>query len=636
MTYSAVPLGLEFQVNTNWANSQTGSQIAALPGGGYVIVWESYIGTTVPGTSDLNVYDVKGQILDASGTPVGAEFTVNSGPRFTSFEPAVTALDGGGFVVVFNSNSHVVGSYTGGEIAMRVYDAAGVPLGIETRINSATGGVQKQPDITELTGGGFVVVWNNAYEISAQVFDAAGAAVGGEFQVNTFTTSYQEQPRVSGLSDGGFVVTWESEGGDGADDGISGQRYSALGVAVGSEFVINTTTADDPREPAITTLSDGSIVVVWKSYSQDSVGGWGIFGQRYDVTGVPSGGEFQVNTYTLFHQYNPTITATLDGGFVVAWTDSDDYSGGQDGSQGGIYMQRYAADGSPVGDETLVNSTTAEHQDDPDIQTLEDGSLLVSWQSNLQDGSSFGIFAQKFAAQMVGGDADDVFVGTPGVDLFYGGDGNDTLSGASGNDTLVGDAGEDVLSGGVGDDFLEGGTEWDTLSGGVGKDTLLGGAGRDVLRGHGDNDVLNGGTGGDWLYGGDFRDALNGGADNDMLFGGQGMDTLRGQDGRDTLDGGSDRDVLYGGAAADTFVFSDGFGLDTIADFSAHDREVIDLSGVTSITDFDDLLNNHLDFGAPSDIAVIEADISNQITLTGVTLGEIGYGRAYSEEDFIF
>ena len=56
------------------------------------------------------------------------------------------------------------------------------------------------------------------------------------------------------------------------------------------------------------------------------------------------GSEFRVNTYTSNDQLYSSVTALADGGFVVTWS-----SYGQDGSGYGIYGQRYAADGTPVG-----------------------------------------------------------------------------------------------------------------------------------------------------------------------------------------------------------------------------------------------------------------------------------------------
>ena len=75
-------------------------------------------------------------------------------------------------------------------------------------------------------------------------------------------------------------------------------------------------------------------------------------------TALRSGSEFRANTYTSSDQIYSSVTALNDGGFVVTWS-----SEGQDGSGYGIYGQRYAADGSPVGDEFRANTYTTNAQD---------------------------------------------------------------------------------------------------------------------------------------------------------------------------------------------------------------------------------------------------------------------------------
>jgi len=83
----------------------------------------------------------------------------------------------------------------------------------------------------------------------------------------------------------------------------------------------------------------------------------------------------------------------------------------------------------------------------------------------------------------------------------------------------------------------------------------------------------------------------------------------------------------------DTFVFAGSFGADTITDFSSNDAEDIDLSGVANITNFTDLVMNHLSNNGGT--AQIE-DGANSILLQGVAFADVGVGQLYSEEDFIF
>ena len=54
---------------------------------------------------------------------------------------------------------------------------------------------------------------------------AQAAPAGGEFQVNTTDSDFQGSQSVAMDSDGDFVVTWQSDGQDGSDNGIYGQRY---------------------------------------------------------------------------------------------------------------------------------------------------------------------------------------------------------------------------------------------------------------------------------------------------------------------------------------------------------------------------------------------------------------------------
>ncbi len=45
-----------------------------------------------------------------------------------------------------------------------------------------------------------------------------------------------------------------------------------------------------------------------------------VYAQRYDVDGSAVGTEFRVNTTTLGSQNYPSMTGLADGGFVVTWT----------------------------------------------------------------------------------------------------------------------------------------------------------------------------------------------------------------------------------------------------------------------------------------------------------------------------
>ena len=270
----------------------------------------------------------------------------------------------------------------------------------------------------------------------------------------------------------------------------------------------------------------------------------------------------------------------------------------------------------------------------------------------------------------------DTLTGDAGVNKIRGHGGNDIIYGLAGNDVLYGDRGNDRVYGGGDNDRVYGGGDNDRVYGGSGHDKLYGQAGVDRLFGQGGHDILSGGAGGDLLNGGggtdtasyadtfvgvtadlanpgvntghatgdiyvgienflgsSYNDNLAGDAGANRLTGGDGNDRLYGRGGNDVLIGGSDDDLLNGGGGLDTFIFADGFGSDTLRNFSANDGETIDLSDLTNITDFSDLVTNHLNNnGGTAEIV----DGANTILLDGVDFADVGVGLLYSADDFQF
>ena len=108
-------------------------------------------------------------------------------------------------------------------------------------------------------------------------------------------------------------------------------------------------------------------------------------------TPLPVGSEFRVNTYTTSGQRYPSVAMDSDGDFVVSWQ-----SLGQDGSSYGIYAQRYDNAGVAQGAEFRVNTYTTSQQFYPSVAMDNDGDFVVSWQSFEQDGSNDGIYAQRY------------------------------------------------------------------------------------------------------------------------------------------------------------------------------------------------------------------------------------------------
>jgi len=268
----------------------------------------------------------------------------------------------------------------------------------EERVNTYTPNYQYSPSISFLADGSYVVVWTSREQdgsndgVYAQRFSASGVPQGPEFRVNTTTGNHQLDPEVTALSDGGFVVVWTDQGGaDGSGYGVYGQRYNAAGVAQDSEFRVNTYTSSTQYQPSVA-AHDGGFVVIWTSYGNTGdTSSYGVYTQRYTNAGATVGTETRVNTTTSDQQYEPSVAARADGSYVVVWRSDN-----QDGSGAGVYFQRYDTNGATQGSETRANTTVASDQYEPRLAMLSDGGFVIVWTSYGQDGSGEGIYAQRY------------------------------------------------------------------------------------------------------------------------------------------------------------------------------------------------------------------------------------------------
>ena len=216
--------------------------------------------------------------------------------------------------------------------------------------------------------------------------------LGGEFQVNAYTNAYQGFPAVGRANNGDFVVTWVSIGQDGSGNGAFAQRFDSAGVRRGAEFQVNTRTSSNQGLPDVAAEDNGDFVVVFPSYEQDG-DVIGVFARRFTASGAPLGAEFQVNTRTQGAQYNATIAADADGDFVVVWTGQQ-----QDGSYGGIFGRRFAANGSAQATEFQINLQTLGNQYHSDVAVDADGDFVVVWESFGQDGQGYAVIARRFTS----------------------------------------------------------------------------------------------------------------------------------------------------------------------------------------------------------------------------------------------
>lgn len=379
-------VGNEFKANTTVANAQQNPAVASDASGNSVMVWAST-------GQDGSGYGIYGQRYDATGAAVGSEFQVNT-TTGDQAHPTVAMDAAGNFLVAWQSpdidNNGIVG---------RRYNSSGTAVSAEFAVDTNNIGDQTMPRAAMSADGLFVVVWQSTfqdgsgYSVQAKSFDASGTAQGAEFRVNTTTTGDQKAPDVVMDGAGDFTVVWQSFQ-DGSGFGVYARRYDSTGSPVSGEFQINTTTLGDQIDPHIAMETAGDFVVTWGSNNGDT--GYGIYAQYYqDGGGSPSGmGEFHVNTTTGGTVEKPDVAMSATGDFTIAWQ-----SDGQDGSGMGIYAQRYSNNGgSPLaqGAESRVNTNTSGAQDSATLAMDAFGDLTAVWESAGQDGDGYGIYGQRY------------------------------------------------------------------------------------------------------------------------------------------------------------------------------------------------------------------------------------------------
>ena len=127
-------------------------------------------------------------------------------------------------------------------------------------------------------------------------------------------------------------------------------------------------------------------------------------------------------------------------------------------------------------------------------------------------------------------------------------------------------------------------------------------------------------------HGGPGDLTLTGGPANEVFYGFNGNDTINGGGGNDLIVGGRGNDILTGGAGFDHFVFHAGDGMDTITDFSAGTRELIDLRGY-DIGSFEQLQDMMLQMDTG---VLLTFDPQNSLMLNNVDINNL------SSSDFLF
>ena len=269
------------------------------------------------------------------------------------------------------------------------------PQGSEYPITGSLPGDQVFPQVKLNNSGGFVVWQDNATDgdglgISAQRIDVSLSGTLAPFRVNEQAADDQENPQVALLNNGSAVFVWQ--GGKYGFQHIYARFLNKDGTFATGDVLVNSYMNSQQINPVVAALSDGSAVIAWSSYEQDG-SLQGIFSQRFLASGEKLGNEFKVNQTTRLNQRSPSVTALVNGNFVIAWVseklravvNNRDESGRNSDRGGGgemydvdVYARLFDAGGAPLSNELKLNShsNVCAH---PSASGGADGGFAVAW-----------------------------------------------------------------------------------------------------------------------------------------------------------------------------------------------------------------------------------------------------------------
>ncbi len=286
------------------------------------------------------------------------------------------AVDSLGNYVVAWTSKNQDGNLTG--VYVRRFTSSGVALTNEIQVNQTTHGDQEFARVASARNGNFVVTWTDSVSggsVYARLFSADGIAITNEFVVNITSSGNQSDSSVAMNSDGDFIIGWEGNG-PGDTDGAFYRRFDRNGVALDVSDMLASTGAyvgNNASRISVGIANDQSAVLV--------AAGGGISFRRIDSSGNPVGVESLLTSVGT----ESSIAMDANGNFTITYVDN------VIGSV--VKTQRYFADGTANGTTQTVASGTVS---DPSIALASDGSYIVTWTG--VDSSGNGIYARSYDA----------------------------------------------------------------------------------------------------------------------------------------------------------------------------------------------------------------------------------------------
>ena len=541
----------DFVVNTNPTGTQIDPVITQLASGHILVVWTD-LDSSAPAGSPAG-YDVIGRIFDPLGNPVTDEIRLNTrNTGADEFNPSVTALADGGFVVAYDESSS--GSYDDLNIETYSFNptTAAIARTADAYLyNDPTTTADANPvnpviasaSATSVMGAYQTQNTNGSENVIIRTYNPTTGAVGAEINIFSGATGTGEDvsgPDIAALSNGNYAITYVNQNNAPATDSIVVDIRDQAGALVTSTTLLSLTDLSDPQ---VVALNNGNFVVAFSTSLDNGNIAFRVVGN--DGVALP-------NTYNAGNTANsenePSIVALADGTFIIA---RDDDTTGQ------IIGERFEVVGTNVNIVSgfVIDDTGGTAITNISMAAFADGRFSVTWEDasdirvKILDPRDFVNDPAVYNPEpnwQVGTVFSDFFTTDDDADIVHGYTGNDVItqnSNSGAPNQYFGDAGGDTLlvNTGIDSDSWDGGvggtdtldlslsaesglvislaagtivsgansevaTNFENVNGSNQSDTIIGDAGSNELTGNDGNDVLEGGFGADFLLGGNGSD----------------------------------------------------------------------------------------------------------------------------------
>ncbi|MFC1751310.1 hypothetical protein ACFL2V_21235, partial [Pseudomonadota bacterium] len=301
-------------VNTHTTGSQTEHDVAMNPNGEYVITW------TGPGPSAgtgwYRIYNETGAAQTPTNTQENIFHTTTSSVSYSS-----VASSNDRFVIAFQVGTDIYARFVNCQPGISSCVLGISEITVEEGSTSAFA-----PEVGMDQFGNFVVTYHDTsgldgggYGIFAQSVDRNGDLIGSQFQVNTTTANNQVTPTADLGHDGTYAVAWEDQTGGSYSNTMRAQYYVSDLFKNGEEWIaLATGDATTQSDIDVDVAANGNTVMVWAESGnimmtlKDSTGAVINSMQEVDI----DGGGTNSNPSVAFYKDS---TGSNVGKFIVAW-----------------------------------------------------------------------------------------------------------------------------------------------------------------------------------------------------------------------------------------------------------------------------------------------------------------------------